>query len=84
MTSAAGRTRNMLACSALGMKWRREDDVMFGVIGRLWRRKASMIVVVRGTGVPHKDDIVGIVTKEHIADSVVDSVRPYFDAEAAA
>jgi CIC family chloride channel protein len=61
----------------------REDEIMFGVIGRMWRRKASTIVVVRGKGVPHAQDIVGIVTKEHIADSVTDSVRPYFEPEAA-
>jgi chloride channel protein, CIC family len=54
-----------------------EADIMFDVIQRFWRRKASMIVVVRGTGVPRASDVVGIITKEHIADSVADSVRPY-------
>ena len=54
-----------------------EGDIMFDVIQRFWRRKASMIVVVRGTGVPRASDVVGIITKEHIADSVADSVRPY-------
>ncbi|MDE2350424.1 MAG: chloride channel protein [Alphaproteobacteria bacterium] len=61
----------------------REDDIMFRVIGRMWRRNASMIVVVRGNGVPHKADIIGVVTKEHVADSVADSVRPYAGAGAA-
>jgi CIC family chloride channel protein len=54
-----------------------ENDIMFDVIQRFWRKNASMIVVVRGTGVPRASDVVGVVTKEHIADSVADSVRPY-------
>jgi chloride channel protein, CIC family len=54
-----------------------ESDIMFDVIQRFWRRKASMIVVVRGTGVPRASDVVGVITKEHIADSVAESVRPY-------
>jgi len=54
-----------------------ENDIMFDVIHRFWRRNASMIVVVRGTGIPRAAAVVGVITKEHIADSVADSVRPY-------
>jgi chloride channel protein, CIC family len=54
-----------------------EDDIMFDVIHRFWRRHASMVVVVRGKGVPRASDVVGIITKEHVADSVAESVRPY-------
>jgi chloride channel protein, CIC family len=54
-----------------------ENDIMFDVIQRFWRKNASMIVVVRGTGVRRASDVVGVITKEHIADSVADSVRPY-------
>jgi chloride channel protein, CIC family len=54
-----------------------ENDVMFEVMHRFWRKKASMIVVVRGSGVPRAADVVGVITKEHIADSVAESVRPY-------
>jgi chloride channel protein, CIC family len=54
-----------------------EADIMFDVIQRFWRKKASMIVVVRGTGVPRASAVVGVITKEHIADSVAESVRPY-------
>jgi chloride channel protein, CIC family len=54
-----------------------EDDIMFGVIHRFWRRQASMIVVVRGKGVPRASDVVGVITKEHVADSVAESIRPY-------
>ncbi len=57
----------------------REDDVVFDVIRRLWRRGAAMAVVVRGDrGVPKADDVVGVITKEHIADSVAESIRPYW------
>ena len=59
------------------------DDIMFNVIGRMWRRKASMIIVVKREGVPHKDDVLGVITKDNLADSVLASVRPYFGAEAA-
>jgi CIC family chloride channel protein len=61
----------------------RDEDIMFNVIGRMWRRKAAMIIVAKGRGVPRKDDIVGIITKDHLADSVLTSVRPYFAAETA-
>jgi chloride channel protein, CIC family len=54
-----------------------EEDIMFDVIHRFWRRHASMVVVVRGRGVPRAADVVGVITKEHIADSVAESVRPY-------
>ena len=54
----------------------REDDLMFDVIHRFWRGTASMVVVVRGSGVPRAQDVVGVITKEHIADSVAESLRP--------
>jgi CIC family chloride channel protein len=55
----------------------RPDDVMFDVIGRLSRRRATMGVVVEGRGRPRSDRIVGVITKEHIADEVAMSVRMY-------
>ena len=53
------------------------DDIMFDVIHRFWRRHASMIIVVSGKGMPRASKVVGVITKEHIADSVAESVRPY-------
>ena len=50
---------------------------MFGVIGRAWHRGAMMAVVVRGNGAPSASDVLGVITKEHVADSVALSVRPY-------
>jgi CIC family chloride channel protein len=54
-----------------------EDDVAFDVIQRMWRRGAIMAVVVRGRGVPRGVDVAGVVTKEHVADSVAESITLY-------
>ena len=45
----------------------RTGAVLFDVIARLWRR---------GTG-PRADKVVGVITKEHIADEVASSVQMY-------
>ena len=55
----------------------REDETAFDVIRRMWRRNAMMAVVVRGRGVPRGSDVAGVITKEHVADSVADSVKAY-------
>jgi CIC family chloride channel protein len=55
----------------------RSGAVVFDVITRLWRRKAVMGVVVDGPGWPRADKVVGVITKEHIADEVASSVRMY-------
>jgi len=61
----------------------REDDIMFNVIGRIWRRKTTMAVVVAGGGrVPRKSNVVGMITKEHVADSVAESIKPYAASDA--
>jgi len=58
----------------------RSQDIMFSVIGRMWRKKAMMCVVVGAeTGVPRPKDVRGVITKEHVADSVADSIKPYAD-----
>jgi chloride channel protein, CIC family len=54
-----------------------EEDIMFGVIGRMWQRGAMMAVVVRGNGEPLAGDVLGVITKEHVANSVALSVRLY-------
>jgi chloride channel protein, CIC family len=55
----------------------REDDVAFEVIQRIWRKRAIMAVVVHGGGVPRPQNIAGVITKEHVADSVATSVQIY-------
>ena len=55
-----------------------EDMVAFDVIERMWRKGAFMAVVVRsGRGVPRGDDVLGVITKEHVADSVATSLKIY-------
>ena len=54
-----------------------ENETAFEVIRRMWRRNAIMAVVVRGRGVPRGSDVAGVITKEHVADSVADSVKSY-------
>jgi CIC family chloride channel protein len=54
-----------------------EDDVAFDVIDRMWRKGSIMAVVIRGRGAPRGSDVAGVVTKEHVADSVADSVALY-------
>jgi CIC family chloride channel protein len=55
----------------------REYDIMFDVIRRMWRRRAVMALVVRNRGVPRAGDILGVISKEHIADSVAASIKIY-------
>jgi chloride channel protein, CIC family len=54
-----------------------ENETAFDVIRRMWRRGALMAVVVRGRGIPRGSDVAGVITKEHVADSVADSVKAY-------
>ena len=58
-----------------------EDDTMFHVLRRMHDRKADMAVVVKGTGVwngmPQGEDVLGVISKDRIADSVIASVLPY-------
>ena len=58
------------------------EDIMFSVIGRMWRKGAVMTVVVKGEGIPRPGDVIGLITKEHVADSVAESIKPYSAGEA--
>ncbi len=55
----------------------REDDIVFDVIRRIWNKKAVMALVARGSGVPRPESVAGVITKEHVADSVASSVKMY-------
>ena len=54
-----------------------EDDIAFDIIDRMWRENAAMAVIVRSTTMVRAADVRGIISKEHVADSVADSIRPY-------
>ena len=59
----------------------REDDVAFDVIVRLWRRNGAMALVVQqdtpGFHVPRPGDVIGVITKEHVADAVAAGIQAY-------
>ena len=55
----------------------RENDIVFDVIRRMWRRGAFMAVVVGKTGIPRPRDVKGVISKEHVADSVAASIQIY-------
>jgi CIC family chloride channel protein len=58
----------------------RETTIVFDVIRRIWAKNAVMAVVVRtGVALPRGSDILGVITKEHVADSVAESVSGYRD-----
>ncbi len=75
--SAAGAGVPMGALAQRNFTIVRKNAVVFDVIARLWRRRAIMGVVFDGPGRPRRDNVVGVVTKEHIADEVASSVRMY-------
>jgi chloride channel protein, CIC family len=55
----------------------RDSDIMFDVVQRMGRRDAAMAVVTKKGGRWRPGEIVGIITKEHIADSVSASIKPF-------
>lgn len=55
----------------------REEDIVFDVVNRMTRRGAAMAVVTKAKGRPRASDVVGIISQEHIADSVAESIKPY-------
>jgi CIC family chloride channel protein len=55
----------------------REDDIVFDIIRRMWRHGAFMAIVVGKRGIPHTGDVKGVISKEHVADSVAASIQIY-------
>ncbi len=55
----------------------REEDIVFDVVTRMARHNGGMAVVTKAKGRPRAADVLGVITKEHIADSVADSIKPY-------
>ena len=50
---------------------------MFDVVQRMTRHDAAMAVVVKSNSRGRPSDVVGVVSKEHIADSVAESIKPF-------
>ncbi|MGO9770827.1 MAG: chloride channel protein [Roseiarcus sp.] len=55
----------------------RDDAIAFDVIERMWRKRSFMAIVVKGRRIPRGDDVVGVITKEHVADSVASGMKIY-------
>ncbi len=56
----------------------RGDEVMFDVIRHMWRHNAFMAVVIdKERGTPRAGDVLGVITKDHVADSVAASIQIY-------
>jgi CIC family chloride channel protein len=55
----------------------RENDIVFDIVQRMSRRDATMAIVMKTGGRGRPSEIVGIIFKEHIADSVADSIKPF-------
>jgi CIC family chloride channel protein len=55
----------------------RENDIVFDIVQRMSRHDAAMAVVMKAGGRGRPSQVVGIISKEHIADSVADSIKPF-------
>jgi chloride channel protein, CIC family len=55
----------------------RENDIVFDIVQRMSRRGAAMAVVMKVGGRGRPSEVVGIISKEHIADSVAESIKPF-------
>jgi CIC family chloride channel protein len=55
----------------------RENDIVFDIVQRMARHAASMTVVGKANGRWRPSEIVGVISKEHIADSVAESIKPF-------
>jgi CIC family chloride channel protein len=55
-----------------------EELVASDIIERMWRRDAIMAVVVKSSrGVPRASDVAGVITREHVANSVAEGLKIY-------
>jgi CIC family chloride channel protein len=55
----------------------RESDIMFDVVQRLTHRDAVVAIVVKDRSRARPSDVVGIISKDQIADSVGASIKPF-------
>jgi len=55
----------------------REGDVAFDVIRTIWARRAAMAIVLSKAVGHEQERVLGVITKEHVADTVASSVEIY-------
>ena len=54
-----------------------ESDVAFDVIKKLSKSRATMAIVISGTPSRTEQTVLGVITKDHLADTVARSVEIY-------
>lgn len=54
-----------------------ENAVAFDGIEKISKKRALITVVVRGHGMPGAQAVVGVIAKEHVADSLASSLKIY-------
>jgi CIC family chloride channel protein len=57
----------------------REDDVVFEIVTRMAKHKASMALITSGTRRPRGLNVVGVISREHLGDSVAASFSSFSD-----
>jgi CIC family chloride channel protein len=75
--SAAGPTVTLGEVASRKFTVVREDAAAFEVIARMHRKKAVMAVVIPRAGNADRNRILGVITREQIADSVASSIGLY-------
>jgi chloride channel protein, CIC family len=55
----------------------RAGDIMFDVVQRMTRRDAVMAIVIKDRSRGRPANVVGIISKDQIADSVGESIKPF-------
>ena len=68
---------SMAAVAQRNFTLARESDIVFDIVQRMSRRDAVMAVVMKAGGRGRPSEVVGIISKEHIAGSVADSIKPF-------
>jgi chloride channel protein, CIC family len=61
----------------VGQVGRDERRVKFNAVTRMTSQNAGMAVVSKAKRRPRIADVLGVITKEHIADSVAHTIKPY-------
>jgi chloride channel protein, CIC family len=56
-----------------------DDHVVFDILTRMARRQAVMAIITQDTRRPRAQHVVGVLSREHLGDSVIENIRQYGD-----
>ena len=54
-----------------------EEDIVFDIVTRMARRRAVMAIIASGARRPRAEHVVGVLSREHLGDSVIESIKPF-------